>query len=1072
MITSIRKSIILIQIILFYCIFIHNLQYTIGINLQNSKNLRRESSRHLAKETQHVLQPISNSNLVVQQAPGVSKNNNSVGANGTRTTTTCSSADVTLLTDTAFDGDFKTGLRKDVVVYFYKPNPNCPACKKFKPKYDCVATEYKVASDDLLIAKIPISEYPYTQSMYDVDSYPTIRFFPKGYKHSTKFLGKEFTGPFEKDNVVAFIRSVMRKKEEQILADLPAAVNIQVGTKPDVEDVVVDGKRKTLGSPLTTTTNVEDLLYVQIEDDTIDATKLCDGDGIGSGKCLKAVSMSEKICKVTVARPIGKLDREKGGHRIWYTCLKVGECHLTGEVRAAPEPVIFHWKHACGGLARKGFKIGTVAGIGDVVKDGVIDKDWKVPSDITKTAPFASVEAKEAMTTFSMVDTENTAGFDIRPVRVHVSNPSVLKVDVSGDVSTEAESLDKDVYINYPGMINAALKKPTKLSSVWDDHFSSKAVDGSHGTAEESHMACAISGMHGQDPQPYLEVDLGEDVMKDSIVKHIRVWNTPSVDTQYRLVPMRILVSAEPLPRDLEKAIETSLYTKRFTDIKEVYNYILPANNAFARYVRVQLENTDYLQVAELEVFVVPESIRCNDPIADNRFAICAKGGVNQPVSSVLKYTCNKPGNAIVQMEVPLFPQYHPNSPLNYAYKKSCTQSIATDVMIGKSERGSEIVDSGVISPGFRFKKTFANAIKSFNRTIIEGSERVLAHYLQMMTKGSSQGVLWPTFQVKQEDEKKPTLQTMLVPWQLSEKQLNIRDIPTAFNISFGCIKKGRGMVNIFLTFAPIYQPFKPIKYSIVKECGGRPVGLNVYRGKRKEIVDLDSGSSAKKVVSIFPENEEDEKLNLAIEDGIFLPQFANTDPKIGTGIVPEDERVSTFYLDVPPTEIEHGYGNRTAPPTPCRGTYISGKCRQLQRSHDPSNSNPVRAKCEPNICSSDFFGFTSGPAISGEAVGSGESSKSELASASGKVPMHVHYGCTRKAQVVVSITYKPEFYDEVTMQYVKQCLPWSHTFWGAITVWSVTVVGTVTLIGGILFIGGENSLYHRMSHGPSVSFK
>ena len=48
------------------------------------------------------------------------------------------------------------------------------------------------------------------------------------------------------------------------------------------------------------------------KDDTIDATKLCDGDGIGSGKCLKAVSMSEKICKVTVARPIGKLDREKG----------------------------------------------------------------------------------------------------------------------------------------------------------------------------------------------------------------------------------------------------------------------------------------------------------------------------------------------------------------------------------------------------------------------------------------------------------------------------------------------------------------------------------------------------------------------------------------------------------------------------------------------------------------------------------------------------------------------------------------------------------------------------------------
>ena len=95
---------------------------------------------------------------------------------------------------------------------------------------------------------------------------------------------------------------------------------------------------------------------------------------------------------------------------------------------------------------------------------------------------------------------------------------------------------------------------------------------------------------------------------------------------------------------------------------------------------------------------------------------------------------------------------------------------------------------------------------------------------------------------------------------------------------------------------------------------------------------------------------------------------------------------LSTFYLDVPPTEIEHGYGNRTEPPPPCRGTYISGKCRQLQLiPHDPSNSNPKRAKCDTNT-HSDFFGFTSGPAISGEAVGSGESSKSELASASGKV--------------------------------------------------------------------------------------
>ena len=110
--------------------------------------------------------------------------------------------------------------------------------------------------------------------------------------------------------------------------------------------------------------------------------------------------------------------------------------------------------------------------------------------------------------------------------------------------------------------------------------------------------------------------------------------------------------------------------------------------------------------------------------------------------------------------------------------------------------------------------------------------------------------------------------------------------------------------------------------------------------------------------------------------------------------------RETTFFLDVPPTEIEHGYGNRTAPATPCRATWLGGKCRQLHASHDPSNSNPVRAKCEPNICSSDMFGFISGPSISGEAVGSGESSKQLLSNSGGR------YQCTSR----MAAPAKPKF--------------------------------------------------------------
>ena len=125
------STILLVQILIYY---IHIGQTrSIKINAQHSKNLRRESIRRSAQQLQKVLQPVSNNNLVVQQAGFAA---NTGGTNTTNTSSAaCSAADVTLLTDTAFEGDFKTGLRKDVVIYFYKPNPHCPACKIFKPNH-------------------------------------------------------------------------------------------------------------------------------------------------------------------------------------------------------------------------------------------------------------------------------------------------------------------------------------------------------------------------------------------------------------------------------------------------------------------------------------------------------------------------------------------------------------------------------------------------------------------------------------------------------------------------------------------------------------------------------------------------------------------------------------------------------------------------------------------------------------------------------------------------------------------------------------------------------------------------
>ena len=69
------------------------------------------NSQASSKQLQKVLQPVSNNNLVVQQAGFAA---NTGGTNTTNTSSAaCSAADVTLLTDTAFEGDFKTGKIKN-----------------------------------------------------------------------------------------------------------------------------------------------------------------------------------------------------------------------------------------------------------------------------------------------------------------------------------------------------------------------------------------------------------------------------------------------------------------------------------------------------------------------------------------------------------------------------------------------------------------------------------------------------------------------------------------------------------------------------------------------------------------------------------------------------------------------------------------------------------------------------------------------------------------------------------------------------------------------------------------------
>ena len=93
------------------------------------------------------------------------------------------------------------------------------------------------------------------------------------------------------------------------------------------------------------------------------------------------------------------------------------------------------------------------------------------------------------------------------------------------------------------------------------------------------------------------------------------------------------------------------------------------------------------------------------------------------------------------------------------------------------------------------------------------------------------------------------------------------------------------------------------------------------------------------------------------------------------------------------------------------------------------------------------YVRFHQGPSISGEAVGSGESSKQLLSNSGGKSTNAHLVWLHPQSQVLGSITFKPEFYDEVTMQY--GAMPSMVTYiLRRITVWSLGVVAAAGFAG------------------------
>lgn len=155
---------------------------------------------------------------------------------------------------------------------------------------------------------------------------------------------------------------------------------------------------------------------------------------------------------------------------------------------------------------------------------------------------------------------------------------------------------------------NMSRNKATRQSSTYAKRSSALAVNGKRSGKGE--RRCTHTQL---DPQAWWEVDLGQL----SVIERVIVWNrtdVPEDDSSHprdeytgRLFPFWIFISQTEFSdavggKSFAVAYRQSCEMKKFTQNKRKTMWNVPANT-IGRYVRIQLEQQNYLHIAEVEVF-------------------------------------------------------------------------------------------------------------------------------------------------------------------------------------------------------------------------------------------------------------------------------------------------------------------------------------------------------------------------------------------------------------------------------------------------------------------------------------
>lgn len=234
--------------------------------------------------------------------------------------------------------------------------------------------------------------------------------------------------------------------------------------------------------------------------------------------------------------------------------------------------------------------------------------------------------------------------------------------------------LDEGSIAGEPAAIRALYTAPTNLaraaratacqSSTYNRAEARRAIDGNclsttpHALTHTQREAC-----------PWIDIELGQE----ATVCLVRVWNRsdspldpslPPATYKQRLFPCWLLVLQDDPDRcsgrsSLDAAMNSAVAKKRFVDVTDCIEWTPPPSSQ-GRFVRLQLEQTNYLHIAEMEVIGQPSGAQRLVPVthiaAGDRCTVATIGPAHAAIKAAyLDAVGADPDAARVLRQLPLF---------------------------------------------------------------------------------------------------------------------------------------------------------------------------------------------------------------------------------------------------------------------------------------------------------------------------------------------------------------------------------------------------------------------------------